>query len=127
MLPTVRSKCLQIGYELHVIDLSYDSQQQQYGQLDFSVQLAELRRQNQVGHVLPIVFVDDSLGSPVLPHTMTKQDFEQAKTKTPETGKLMEKYYTLDVQKNHYTLRNETMFETTDETQVLIISTRINL
>jgi hypothetical protein len=92
------------------------------GQLDdIVVKLSELRRQNRVGYVVPIVFVDDSLGPPVLPHVMTRQDFELARTKIPDAGKLIEKWYTLDAQKNHYELRNEMMFETTFETQVLLI------
>ncbi|XP_060873528.1 NACHT domain- and WD repeat-containing protein 1 isoform X2 [Metopolophium dirhodum] len=118
VLPAIRSKCTKIGYELHVVDLYCDHQQQQeYGQLDTAVRLAELRRQNRVGHVVPIVFVDDSLGPPVLPHVMTKQDFDLARSKAPDASKLIEKWYTLDAQKNHYELRNEMMFETTFETQ----------
>lgn len=120
VLPAIRSKCIKIGYELHVVDLYCDHQQlQEYGQLDTAVRLAELRRQNRVGHVVPIVFVDDSLGPPVLPHVMTRQDFDLARTKTPDASKLIEKWYTLDAQKNHYELRNEMMFETTFETQVM--------
>ncbi|KAL5233574.1 hypothetical protein ACI65C_000984 [Semiaphis heraclei] len=118
VLPEIRSKCTNIGYELHVVDLCCDHQQQQEcGQLDTAVRLAELRRQNRVGHVVPVVFVDDSLGPPVLPHVMTKQDFDLARNKTPDASKLIEKWYTLDAQKNHYELRNEMMFETTFETQ----------
>ncbi|XP_022165189.1 uncharacterized protein LOC111030132 isoform X2 [Myzus persicae] len=118
VLPEIRSKCTKIGYELHVVDLYCDHQQQQeYGQLDTPVRLAELRRQNRVGHVVPVVFVDDSLGPPVLPHVMTRQDFDLARNKTPDASKLIEKWYTLDAQKNHYELRNEMMFETTFETQ----------
>lgn len=120
MLPAVQSKCVQINYELHVVDLHRDHRQpQEFGQLDPAVRLAELRRQNQVGHVVPIVIVDDSLGPPVLPLAMTKQDFDLARNKAPEASKLIEKWYTVDAQKNHYELRNETMFETTFETQVL--------
>lgn len=120
VLPAVRSKCVQINYELHVVDLHRDHRQpQEFGQLDSAVQLAELRRQDQVGHVVPIVIVDDSLGPPVLPLAMTKQDFDLARNKAPEANKLIEKWYTIDAQKNHYELRNETMFETTFETQVL--------
>ncbi|KAL4089774.1 hypothetical protein QTP88_024745 [Uroleucon formosanum] len=118
VLPAIRSKCTKIGYELHVVDLYCELwQRQEYGQLDTAVRLSELRRQNRVGHVVPIVFVDDSLGPPVLPHVMTKQDFDLARTKTPDASKLIEKWYTLDAQKNHYELRNEMMFETTFETQ----------
>lgn len=123
VLPAVRSKCAKIGYELHVVDLLGDNQPQQlqlqeYGHSDATVRLAELRRQNRVGHVVSVVFVDDSLGPPVLPHVMTRYDFELARTKAPDAGRLIEKWYTLDAQKNHYELRNEMMFETTFETQV---------
>lgn len=123
VLPAVRSKCAQIGYELHVLDLHCDHQKQQPQlqeclQLDTAIRLSELRRQNRVGYVLPVVFVDDSLGPPVLPQVMTRQDFDLARTKSPEAVKLIEKWYTLDAQKNHYELRNEMMFETTFETQV---------
>ncbi|XP_026807773.1 uncharacterized protein LOC113550245 [Rhopalosiphum maidis] len=117
VLPEIRSKCTKIGYELHVVDLHCDHQQQEFGQLDNAVRLAELRRQNRVGHVVPVVFVDDSLGPPVLPHEMTRQDFDLARTKTPDASKLIEKWYTLDAQKNNFELRNEMMFETTFETQ----------
>ncbi|XP_025199078.1 uncharacterized protein LOC112597310 [Melanaphis sacchari] len=118
VLPAIRSKCTEIGYELHVVDLYCDHQhQQEFGQLDNAVRLAELRRQNRFGHVVPVVFVDDSLGPPVLPHEMTKQDFDLARIKTPDTSKLIEKWYTLDAQKNNFELRNEMMFETTFETQ----------
>lgn len=121
VLPEVRSKCMRIGYELHVIDLYCNQlQQKEYSLVDTVVQLSELRRQNQVGHVMSIVFVDDSLGPPVLPLVITRQDFELAKTRIPDASKLIEKWYTLDAQKNHYELRNEMMFETTFETQVPI-------
>lgn len=122
VLPAIKSQCAQIGYELHVVDL-YNSHQQELdcGQLDIAVRLAELRRQNRVGYVVPIVFVDDSLGPPILPHVMTRQDFELARIRSPDASKLIEKWYTLDAQKNHYELRNEMMFETTFETQVLIM------
>jgi hypothetical protein len=119
VLPEIRSKCTKIGYELHVVDLYCDHQQQEFGQLDNAVRLAELRRQNRIGHVVPVVFVDDSLGPPVLPHEMTRQDFDLARTKTPDASKLIEKWYTLDAQKNNFELRNEMMFETTFETQVI--------
>lgn len=116
----VRMKCTQIGYELYVVDLYRDHQlQQECGLSDKAIRLAELRRQNLIGYVVPVVFVDDSLGPPVLPQVMNKQDYDLAKSKTPEAGKLIEKWYTLDAQKNHYELRNEMMFETTFETQVL--------
>lgn len=122
VLPAVRSKCVQINYELHVVDLHRDHRQpQEYGQLDSAVRLAELHRQDQVGHVVPIVIVDDSLGPPVLPIAMTRQDFDLARNKAPDASKLIEKWYTIDAQKNHYELRNETMFETTFETQVLSV------
>lgn len=121
VLPEVRSKCARIGYEFHVVDLYCDQvQQKEYGLVDTAVQLAELRRQNQVGHVVPVVFVDDSLGPPVLPLVITRQDYDLAKTKMPDASKLIEKWYTLDAQKNYYELRNEMMFETTFETQVPI-------
>lgn len=110
VLPAVRSKCDEIGYELHVVNLSQES-------LDPAVRLAEIRRQNQVGHVIPVVLVDDSLGSPVLPQAMTRQDFGLIRPKT-DVGKLFDKWYSLNTQKNHYELRNEMMFETTFETQV---------
>lgn len=119
-LPAVRTKCTQIGYEMHVIDLYCDQhQQKEYGgQLDTAVWLAELHRQNLVSHVIPVVFVNDSLGPPMLPQEMTRQDFDLARNSNTETCKLIEKWYTLDAQKNHYELRNEMMFETTFETQV---------
>jgi len=113
---------MKIGYELYVVDLHCDHhQQQEYGQLDSAVRQAELRRQNRVGYVVPVVFVDDSLGPPVLPHVMTRQDFDLPRTKMPDSSKLIEKWYTLDAQKNHYELRNEMMFETTFETQVTYV------
>ncbi|VVC42160.1 Six-bladed beta-propeller, TolB-like,WD40-repeat-containing domain,WD40 repeat, conserved site,WD40/YVTN [Cinara cedri] len=113
VLSTVRSKCAQICYELHIVDLYYDHQFQQECRLsDKAVRLAELQRQDQIGYVVPVVFVDDSLGPPVLPQVMTRQDYDLARSKTPEAGKLIEKWYMLDSQKNHYELRNEMMFET---------------
>jgi len=115
VLPTVRSKCSQIGYELHVSDLCCDHhqlQQQKYAQLNTAVRLSELRRQNLVGHVVPIVFVDDSLDSPVLPPVMSRQDLDLVKASAPEASKLIEKWYTLDTQKDNYELRNEMTFET---------------
>lgn len=118
-LPAVRSKCTQIGYELHVVDLYCDHQlQQECGLSDKAFRLAEFRRQARIGYVVSVVFVDDSLGPPVLPQLMTRPDYDLARSKTPEASKLIEKWYTLDAQKNHYELRNEMMFETTFETQV---------
>lgn len=121
-MPAVRSKCVQISYELHIIDLYRNLQQQKdFGQLNMAVWLSELRRQSQVGQVVPLVFVDDTLGPPVLPQAMARQDFDLARNKAPEASKLIEKWYTVDAQKNHYELRNEMMFETTFETQVKLI------
>ncbi|KAF0768010.1 Leucine-rich repeat and WD repeat-containing, partial [Aphis craccivora] len=118
VLPAIRSKCAEIGYELHVVDLYCDHQQQQeFGQIDNTVRLAELLRQNRIGHVVPIVFVDDSLGPAVLPLELTRKNFDYARLRTPDASSLIEKWYTLDAQKNNYELRNEMMFETTFETQ----------
>lgn len=116
----VRSKCSQIGYEIHVVDLYCDQhQQKEYGgQLNTDIWLAELYRQNLISYVIPVVFVDDSLGPPILPQEITRQDFDLARNSTTDICKLIEKWYTLDAQKNHYELRNEMMFETTFETQV---------
>jgi len=122
VLPAIRSKCTKIGYELHVVDLYCNhQQQQQFGQLDNTVRQAELRWQNRISHVVSIVFVDDSLGPAVLPLELTRNQFDHAKLRTPEASNLIDKWYTLDAQKNNYELRNEMMFETTFETQVIYV------
>ncbi|XP_050443594.1 uncharacterized protein LOC126847425 [Adelges cooleyi] len=115
LMPAVRSKCTESGYELHVVDLNCDRDQEHTCRCP-DVDINELRRQRRIGHVVPLLFVDDSLGTPVLPKKITKQDYEVAKSRS-EISKLLDKWYCLDENNKNYLLKDETAFESTAETR----------
>jgi len=45
--------------------------------------------------VIPVIFLNDSLGTPLLPKTIEKQDFEFA-LNSAENKELLQKWYKLD-------------------------------
>ncbi|ODM93765.1 NACHT and WD repeat domain-containing protein 2 [Orchesella cincta] len=97
--PKLREHCSNQGYELHIIDLHWkteleDKEDHQFPELC----LEELRREQDVSYVIPVLFLSNSLGASLLPKTVEQQDFEMALKNVgdPESRKLLEKWYTLD-------------------------------
>jgi hypothetical protein len=51
--------------------------------------------QMEVAYVLPVLFLSNSLGTPLLPKTIENQDFEMA-LKSADNKELLQKWYQLD-------------------------------
>ncbi|CAG2067817.1 unnamed protein product, partial [Timema podura] len=49
----------------------------------------------EVAYVIPVLFLSNSLGTPLLPNTIENQDFEMA-VKTADNKELLQKWYKLD-------------------------------
>lgn len=54
-----------------------------------------LTGQSEIAYVIPIIFLNDSLGTPLLPKTIEKQDFEFA-LNSADNKELLQKWYKLD-------------------------------
>jgi len=51
--------------------------------------------QMEVAYVIPVLFLSNSLGTPLLPKTIENQDFEMA-LKSADNKELLQKWYQLD-------------------------------
>ncbi|XP_059471798.1 NACHT domain- and WD repeat-containing protein 1 isoform X2 [Neocloeon triangulifer] len=94
--PELRSICRGKGYELHIVDLHWKTALEKQQDHEFpELCLGELARQSEIAYVIPIIFLNDSLGTPLLPKTIEKQDFEFA-LNSAENKELLQKWYKLD-------------------------------
>ncbi|OWR54634.1 hypothetical protein KGM_216177 [Danaus plexippus plexippus] len=95
----LRVRARRRGWRVHVADLHWRSPLEQQRDHRFPVLcIAELARQSELGAVVPVLFLNTSLGTPLLPHTLECADFKAAlETAEDENDKaLLNKWYTLD-------------------------------
>ncbi|XP_049833754.1 NACHT domain- and WD repeat-containing protein 1 [Schistocerca gregaria] len=94
--PAVRARCRQRGYELHVVDLHWRTALEKQQDHEFpELCLGELAREMQTAYVVPVLFLSNSLGTPLLPNTVETQDFEMALERA-DNKELLRKWYRLD-------------------------------
>ncbi|CAB3364546.1 Hypothetical predicted protein [Cloeon dipterum] len=94
--PELRAVCRGKGYELHIVDLHWKTALEKQQDHEFpELCLGELARQSEIAYVIPIIFLNDSLGTPLLPKTIEKQDFEFA-LNSADNKELLQKWYKLD-------------------------------
>ncbi|KAK7866181.1 hypothetical protein R5R35_001398 [Gryllus longicercus] len=94
--PELRSHCRNQGYELHIVDLHWKTGLEKQQDHEFpELCLGELTRQMQVAYIIPVLFLNNSLGTPLLPNTIETQDFEMA-LKKADNKELLQKWYHLD-------------------------------
>nr|XP_049701714.1 NACHT and WD repeat domain-containing protein 2 isoform X3 [Helicoverpa armigera] len=95
----LRVRARRRGWRVHVADLHWRSPLEQQRDHRFPVLcIAELARQSELGAVVPVLFLNSGLGTPLLPHTLECADFKAAlETAEDESDKaLLNKWYTLD-------------------------------
>lgn len=94
--PELRDYCRSQGYELHIVDLHWKTGLEKQQDHEFpELCLGELARQMEVAYVIPVLFLSNSLGTPLLPKTIENQDFEMA-LKSADNKELLQKWYQLD-------------------------------
>lgn len=91
--PELRQTLQKTGFELHLVDLHWSLQDKTAEPAELC--LHELARQSERAYIIPVVFLNDSLGSPLLPKTLECSDFETA-FQVPD--KALGKWYTKDEQ-----------------------------
>ncbi|XP_026728455.1 NACHT and WD repeat domain-containing protein 2 [Trichoplusia ni] len=95
----LRVRARRRGWRVHVADLHWRSPLEQQRDHRFPVLcIAELARQSELGAVVPVLFLNSGLGTPLLPHTLECADFKAAlETAEEECDKaLLNKWYSLD-------------------------------
>lgn len=95
----LRVRARRRGWRIHVADLHWRSPLEQQRDHRFPVLcVSELARQTELGAVVPVLFLNSGLGTPLLPHTLECADFQAAlETATDENDKaLLNKWYALD-------------------------------
>lgn len=110
--PELRAACRERGYELHIADLHWRTALEKQQDHEFpELCLGELARQQETAYVVPVLFLNMSLGTPLLPRTIETQDFEMALGKA-EDKTLLNKWYTRDAhaQPPCYRLRPHTCY-----------------
>ncbi|KAL0276683.1 UNVERIFIED_CONTAM: hypothetical protein PYX00_004199 [Menopon gallinae] len=96
VVPELRSYCRDKGYELHITDLHWKTGLEKQQDHEFpELCLGELNRQMEVGYIIPVLFLSNSLGTPLLPKTVETQDFEMALSQAEDKDSL-KKWYKLD-------------------------------
>ncbi|XP_069676393.1 NACHT and WD repeat domain-containing protein 2 isoform X2 [Periplaneta americana] len=94
--PDLRGYCRSRGYELHIVDLHWKTGLEKQQDHEFpELCLGELSRQMEVAYVIPVLFLSNSLGTPLLPKTIENQDFEMALSNA-DNKELLQKWYQLD-------------------------------
>ncbi|GBP60158.1 NACHT and WD repeat domain-containing protein 2 [Eumeta japonica] len=95
----LRERARRRGWRIHVADLHWRSPLEQQRDHRFPVLcLAELARQCELGAVVPVLFLNAGLGTPLLPHTLECADFRAALAAAPsdDDRALLQKWYSLD-------------------------------
>ncbi|CAG5026572.1 unnamed protein product [Parnassius apollo] len=95
----LRIRARKSGWRVHVSDLHWRSPLEQQRDHRFPVLcIAELTRQSELGAVVPVLFLNSGLGTPLLPHTLECADFKAAlEAAEDENDKiLLNKWYSLD-------------------------------
>lgn len=97
--PELRNHCRQKGYELHIVDLHWKTLLEKQQDHEFpELCIGELTRQMEVAYVIPVLFLNNSLGTPLLPITIESNDFQMAMecAESQSAQSLLSKWYQLD-------------------------------
>ncbi|KAK8749008.1 hypothetical protein OTU49_015633 [Cherax quadricarinatus] len=97
--PKLRLYCMEKGYELSVVDLHWGIPEEDLNDHSFrDLCLAQLTSQAREFHVITLVFLNETLGSVLLPRVIGRADFEEAVSSLElDTDKeLFSKWYRLD-------------------------------
>ncbi|XP_065167837.1 NACHT and WD repeat domain-containing protein 2 [Atheta coriaria] len=97
--PELRTHCREKGYELHIVDLHWKTLLEKQQDHEFpELCIGELQRQTEVAYVIPVLFLSNSLGTPLLPISIEQSDYQMAlDSVADETDqKLLSKWYQLD-------------------------------
>ncbi|XP_034826007.1 NACHT and WD repeat domain-containing protein 2 isoform X2 [Maniola hyperantus] len=95
----LRVRARKRGWRVHIADLHWRSPLEQQRDHRFPVLcVSELARQSELGAVVPVLFLNSNLGTPLLPHTLECADFKAAlEAAEDENDKsLLNKWYSLD-------------------------------
>ncbi|XP_053618503.1 NACHT and WD repeat domain-containing protein 2 isoform X2 [Plodia interpunctella] len=95
----LRVRARKRGWRIHVADLHWRSPLEQQRDHRFPVLcIAELARQSELGAVVPVLFLNSGLGTPLLPHTLECADFKAALEAAEDDSDkaLLNKWYSLD-------------------------------
>ncbi|KAG6463146.1 hypothetical protein O3G_MSEX013698 [Manduca sexta] len=95
----LRVRARRRGWRVHVADLHWRSPLEQQRDHRFPVLcIAELTRQSELGAVVPVLFLNSDLGTPLLPHTLECADFQAALDAADDENDkaLLNKWYSLD-------------------------------
>ncbi|XP_074036921.1 NACHT and WD repeat domain-containing protein 2 [Leptinotarsa decemlineata] len=97
--PELRASCRSKGYELHIVDLHWRTLLEKQQDHEFpELCIGELTRQMEVAYIIPVLFLNNSLGTQLLPITIESTDFriamERAEDQTAQG--LLSKWYMLD-------------------------------
>ncbi|KAL0811733.1 hypothetical protein ABMA28_009172 [Loxostege sticticalis] len=95
----LRARARGRGWRVHVADLHWRSPLEQQRDHRFPVLcIAELARQSELGAVVPVLFLNSGLGTPLLPHTLECADFKAALDAAEDENDkaLLNKWYSLD-------------------------------
>ncbi|XP_018319781.1 NACHT domain- and WD repeat-containing protein 1 isoform X2 [Agrilus planipennis] len=99
LYPDLRSYCRSRDYELHIVDLHWKTLLEKQQDHEFpELCIGELTRHLEVAYVIPVIFLNNSLGTPLLPNTIECVDFkvavDSAESETAQS--LLNKWYRLD-------------------------------
>ncbi|KAL1513904.1 hypothetical protein ABEB36_003243 [Hypothenemus hampei] len=97
--PALRQYCRTKGYELHIVDLHWKTLLEKQQDHEFpELCIGELIRQIEVAYVIPVLFLNNSLGTQLLPIRIESTDFKMAleSTENQTAQTLLKKWYTLD-------------------------------
>lgn len=97
--PNLRTHCRAKGYELHMVDLHWKTLLEKQQDHEFpELCIGELTRQMEVAYIIPVLFLNNSLGTPLLPLTIESADFKLAieSVENQSAQSLLSKWYQLD-------------------------------
>ncbi|KAK5648750.1 hypothetical protein RI129_003642 [Pyrocoelia pectoralis] len=97
--PELRAHCRSKGYELHIVDLHWKTPLEKQQDHEFpELCIGELTRQMEVAYIIPVLFLNNSLGTSLLPITIESADFKMAldSAENQVAQKLLSKWYQLD-------------------------------
>ncbi|CAH1102040.1 unnamed protein product [Psylliodes chrysocephalus] len=97
--PQLRATCRSKGYELHIVDLHWKTLLEKQQDHEFpELCIGELTRQMEVAYIIPVLFLNNSLGTQLLPITIESTDFKMAmdSAENQSAQGLLSKWYMLD-------------------------------
>ncbi|KAJ8952612.1 hypothetical protein NQ318_004159 [Aromia moschata] len=99
--PELRAHCRTRGYELHIVDLHWKTLLEKQQDHEFpELCIGELTRQMEVAYIIPVLFLNNSLGTQLLPITIESTDFKMAmeSAENQSAQGLLSKWYLPDLQ-----------------------------